>query len=1234
MVVALFAALLAPFFIDWTSFRQDFEREASRILGRKVVVHGSVDARILPFPSVTLSDVRVGEEDGRPMIEVARFSMDAELAPFLSGEALIFDMRVEEPKARVRLFPDGTLDWARGRRTDIPAKTVVLEKVTISGGEIEFVDEQTGRTRHVTDLSANVAARSLAGPWRVDGRGALDGAAGAFQVSSGAIDEKGALRLRAAIVPDALAFNVDMEGDLKLVEFRPRYDGTFTVSERRDDQAAAATEPLDTLRVTGGFELSNERLRVPDYRLELGDPADPYIVTGEATLDTGAKPDFLLTADGQQIDVNRIGNSGESGKTGRDSHLSARQRLQALLAIAADIPVPQVPGEARISLPAILIGDTTIRDVALALKPDGDGWLVERGTAQLPGRTTIEADGRLTLKENRAFVGNLLVASNQPSGFAAWAAGSVDPEIRRLKTAGFSARVNLTDELQRFENLEFAVDSATLTGRAERESPVDGGPSLSLELKGNSIDVASLRALTGMAAGDSSLATLLDHSIALDLKVDRLQAFSEDVDGVDAVVALKDGRLSIERLRIDSLAGAALAVDGNVGGALDDPAAGLRMTLRAAQMRPFAALLSRHLPPHPALARFLQSAGYYDGADLAGNLSVADGAVAASVSGTAGEGRLDLRLSAPSLADLTAGRVLSAEATLENPRTVVLAGQLGLDPLPFDAEENGIVTARIDRAAEGPAAVSFAFTTDRTSLTMEGEGELSADNFLTGTYRVAFDSEDAEPYLLMNGIALPQTGLGLPAEVKGNAAVTEGALTLTDVSGRLDGNALSGDLSLERGAGFPRGTGRLSVDAADFDWLAEAIIGPLRDESGGTLNGGALGRPAWDAADVAIDLSATRFTPGLFGPVDGLTARLVWHGADLSLEDLKGRWLGGSVSGRVKLAKAEENGLLEARLELADVDLAELSWSGEYGPVLTGRGDLTIALDASGTSVDGIARSASGSGVARLHGVKVMGLDTMAFPALLSAADAMEGEITPERVEPIAEAQILKGETLLGGVSIPFSIVGGTLRVQSVSAGDGAARLTGAAEIGLVDRTLAARTELRFRAGEEALAGAEPEVSLAWSGPLDAPALDLGADGLANYLSLRKFEIERRRVETLQANVLEKQRLRREAALYKARTDARAARAEAIRLQDAEEERRRTDAQQRLQRQRDERAAVEQREEQRRREADEARRMRDAEEAARRLAEERAAQEAGEAGRDDGAAREELPPVSDGLNLN
>ena len=127
--------------------------------------------------------------------------------------------------------------------------------------------------------------------------------------------------------------------------------------------------------------------------------------------------------------------------------------------------------------------------------------MIDNAVAQLPGRTQFEAKGRLQLSGQRAFRGEMLVASNQPSGLAAWLAGSVDPAIRKLKTAGFSATVNLTDTLQQFERLEVAAGPAVLRGRIERQA-IDGvPPNLSLQLKGNRIDLEALQALAGLGGG-------------------------------------------------------------------------------------------------------------------------------------------------------------------------------------------------------------------------------------------------------------------------------------------------------------------------------------------------------------------------------------------------------------------------------------------------------------------------------------------------------------------------------------------------------------------------------------------------------------------------------------------------------------------------------------------------------------------------------------------------------------
>jgi hypothetical protein len=72
-----------------------------------------------------------------------------------------------------------------------------------------------------------------------------------------------------------------------------------------------------------------------------------------------------------------------------------------------------------------------------------------------------------------------------------------------------------------------------------------------------------------------------------------------------------------------------------------------------------------------------------------------------------------------------------------------------------------------------------------------------------------------------------------------------------------------------------------------------------------------------------------------------------------------------------------------------------------------------------------------------------------------------------------------------------------------------------------------------LNAGDEAQTGADPALRLDFNGPLATPRRTIDVADITGFLSLRAFERERRRVERLQANVLEKQRLRREVALYK-----------------------------------------------------------------------------------------------------
>ena len=102
-----------PWFVNWDDYKTNFEQEAGRILGHPVTVGGSANASILPSPSLTFTDVRVGPADAPPMMTVERFDVTIELMPLLQGEIRVTSMRLDSPSVRISVDADGAIDWMK-----------------------------------------------------------------------------------------------------------------------------------------------------------------------------------------------------------------------------------------------------------------------------------------------------------------------------------------------------------------------------------------------------------------------------------------------------------------------------------------------------------------------------------------------------------------------------------------------------------------------------------------------------------------------------------------------------------------------------------------------------------------------------------------------------------------------------------------------------------------------------------------------------------------------------------------------------------------------------------------------------------------------------------------------------------------------------------------------------------------------------------------------------------------
>src|SRR5947208_15682261 len=110
-IIALIAALVGPYFIDWNQFRPQFEAEASRVIGAQVCVGGALDARLLPTPSLRLRSVAVGGANDLGKVRADRLDVEFNLGELMRGEWRANELTVEGLALDLGLDPQGRIDW-------------------------------------------------------------------------------------------------------------------------------------------------------------------------------------------------------------------------------------------------------------------------------------------------------------------------------------------------------------------------------------------------------------------------------------------------------------------------------------------------------------------------------------------------------------------------------------------------------------------------------------------------------------------------------------------------------------------------------------------------------------------------------------------------------------------------------------------------------------------------------------------------------------------------------------------------------------------------------------------------------------------------------------------------------------------------------------------------------------------------------------------------------------------
>ena len=256
LIVGLVVLVLV---FDWNWIKGYVEREASKALGRAVVIEGDLDVKLSWSPLVRIDRIRIANASWSPelsMLTLPRLVFRLDLRELLRGRVVLPTVELVEPVLRLETSEQGQPNWTFGSdrpAQDSPTHLAVpsIGEVHLREGRVTYMDYASHKEIAATLAEVHATTREAEQRLKVEGVGQLASTPLQFSVSSGTLQDLSANRpfpLQVQLVTPP--WQVDLHGTiaqpLQLQGVAADVSLTRLTSEQPSDhhgQAASSQEP-------------------------------------------------------------------------------------------------------------------------------------------------------------------------------------------------------------------------------------------------------------------------------------------------------------------------------------------------------------------------------------------------------------------------------------------------------------------------------------------------------------------------------------------------------------------------------------------------------------------------------------------------------------------------------------------------------------------------------------------------------------------------------------------------------------------------------------------------------------------------------------------------------------------------------------------------------------------------------------------------------------------------------
>jgi uncharacterized protein involved in outer membrane biogenesis len=1098
-IVALLAALIGPYFIDWNQFRPQFEAEATKVIGAPVRVAGGLDARLLPTPSLRLRKIVVGGANDLGKVRADRLDVEFSLGDLMRGEWRANELTIDGMALDLGLDRDGRIDWLTSNGTFDPA-SLSIDRLNLTG-RVALHDSASRKTLELTDIAFSGDVRSLAGTLRGGGSFTFEGTRYPYRVTSGQGAGGSGTRVHLAIDPGERALSLDLDGTLNFAARAPRFEGAVTLAVPPPRKASdGAPTPW---RIAARVKADHATAQLEQIEASYGADDRALKLSGAGDVRLGASPLLQVTLSARQLDADRLLSKDKDAS--KDSAVEPLRLLPTLRAAVASLPHAPIPTRIEAGAEQIILGGRPLQNLSASLRGDASVWALDRLDVRAPGTTQVSFMN--SARPNADLSGRLDIDSSDPDVLMAWLQGRGEIAFRSQKPLRLHGDISVAADRIAVDALKAEIDGGAVEGRLALSTQADSGSRVEAALKAERLDLDAATAFVRSAAGSQAD---WPQQATISLDIDRAISAGQELHPFSAKFGYGPKTFSLDQLKFGHANGVMMEGAGSFD--RNDTTGKLTLSASSPALGQVTALVA---PFAPALAARLNAIAIQPGPtrlklalDVDKNPQEPDRTNARAV----------LDLNAPQLRGVA---TLSARPELAAVRSVDLE-QLGRSEvnvetkLSADRGDTLLALLGLDHAvAAGEGTVQF-----EGSATGMWNAPLRLNAKMWGANIDAEARGSAEPWaqtpkagvnLRIRSINLaPLFGLKPSDSATQNirlfahASLAGNKLTLEDIDSVVAGSRLRGRLALTLDE--PREIdGEVGLAALDVAPAFALALGAGHDVTE-PLHAGVLkgwrGRVAFMALSGAL--------PGGI-EVRPLGGVLKSDGQSLTLESINGTIGGGDAKASLD-ARQDPNGVaLNARVELSGIDGNALRYRGLKMP--EGRASLQMTLVSQGRSVQALTGALSGSGMVTLAGASIAGLDPRAFEVAIRASDS--GQATDDaRLRQIVDPVLAAGALPVALAQIPFSIRDGRLRVDptTLDGVGGRAVVSGGYDMS------ADQADVRVSLSSNALgsANSRPEIQLFAAGSPDTLNRTIDVGSLSSWLAVRAIDRETRRLDAIE----------------------------------------------------------------------------------------------------------------------